>query len=153
MMLGDLTDRWPELTPVFRAAGGEWGRDPESGTYVPDHRLTHLLSAGTRRSPPRETAPMPLVMSMNVQAAGAPARVTLKDYELASTAVPAKAPDAPPAKLDQFTPADRKAAVGNSYADALRVAALRRDAAAPGVAASDRAKTSTDDTVIAKRTD
>jgi hypothetical protein len=89
-------------------------------------------------------------MSMNVQAYGAPARLTLRDYEQASTAVTPPA-QLPPAQqtLDRYTPSDRAAAASTSYADQLRVAALRRDAAAPGVGATERAKTSTADAVIA----
>jgi hypothetical protein len=84
---------------------------------------------------------MPDVMSMNVQAYGAPARLTLRDYEIAGRAVTPPQPVEPaPKTLDRFTPSDRTAAAGNSYADALRVAALRRDAAAPGVGATDAAR-------------
>jgi hypothetical protein len=95
--------------------------------------------------------PIQDVMSMNVQAYGAPARVTLRDYEQAGSAVTPPAPAQPPAakSADRFTASDRTAAAANSYADAMRVAALRRDAAAPGVGATDRAKTASDDTVIA----
>ena len=53
---------------------------------------------------------MPSVMSINVQAYGAPARLTLRDYQIAGTAVTPQAPHAPPAKtLDQFTPSDHTA--------------------------------------------
>ena len=89
-------------------------------------------------------------MSMNVQAYGAPARLTLRDYQIAGTAVTPQAPAHPAAQTpDRFTPSDQKAAALNSYADQMRVAALRRDAAAPGTGATDHAKASTDDTVIA----
>ena len=89
-------------------------------------------------------------MSMNVQAYGAPARLTLRDYEMAGAAVTPQAP-AQPAQptLDRYTPSDRTAGALNSYADQMRLAALRRDAAPPGVGATDRAKTTTADTVIA----
>jgi len=73
-------------------------------------------------------------MSMNVQAYGAPARLTLRDYQIAGTAVTPQAPPPPPARtLDQFTPSDRTAAAANSYADSMRAAALRRDAAPPAM--------------------
>ena len=89
-------------------------------------------------------------MSMNVQAYGAPARLTLRDYEQASAAVNPHAPVQPAQPTpDRFTPSDRTAAASTSYADQMRLAALRRDAAAPGVAATERAKTSTTDAVIA----
>src|SRR3954470_14890096 len=77
-------------------------------------------------------------MSMNVQAYGAPARLTPRDYEIVGRSVTPPAPAEPaPTTLDQYTPSDHKAAA-NPYAnvvDSLRVAALRRDAAAPGVGA------------------
>jgi hypothetical protein len=89
-------------------------------------------------------------MSMNVQAYGAPARLTLRDYEQASAALNPVAPLQPAQQtLDRYTPSDRAAAANTSSADQLRVAALRRDAAAPGVGATDRAKASTADAVIA----
>ena len=89
-------------------------------------------------------------MSMNVQAYGAPARLTLRDYEIASSAVTAHAPAQPaPQAVDRFTPSDRTAAASSSYAEQMRAAAVRRDAAAPGVGASEKAKTSTADAVIA----
>ena len=91
-------------------------------------------------------------MSMNVQAYGAPARLTLRDYEIAGRVITSQQPLAPAAKsVDRYTPADRTAAAVSSYADGLRVAALRRDAAAPGMSATDQAKTSTADTVIASQ--
>jgi hypothetical protein len=34
MLLGDLTDRWPELADVFRGSGGRWVREPDAPTYV-----------------------------------------------------------------------------------------------------------------------
>ena len=87
---------------------------------------------------------------MNVQAYGAPARVTPRDYEIAGRAITPAPPVEPVSKgVDRFTSSDRTAAAVNSYADSLRAAALRRDAAAPGVGATDRAKTATADTVIA----
>jgi hypothetical protein len=90
-------------------------------------------------------------MSMNVQAYGAPARLTLRDYQIAGTAVTPQVPHAPPAKtLDQFTPADRTAAPGNSYADSMRMAAMRRDAAPPALNETDRAAGATEDDAIAE---
>jgi hypothetical protein len=103
------------------------------------------------RSPPAARPPIGFVMSMNVQAYGAPARLTLRDYQIASTAVTPQAPHAPPAKkLDQFTPSDRTAAPNSYVTDSLRLAALRRDAAPPAIAESDRPAGSTEDSAIAK---
>ena len=82
-------------------------------------------------------------MSINVQAYGAPARLTLRDYQIAGTAVTPQVPQTPPAKtLDQFIPSDRTAAP-NTYAnvaDQMRTAALRRDAAPPGVGEADASR-------------
>jgi len=94
-------------------------------------------------------------MSINVQAYGAPARLTLRDYQIAGTAVTPQVPlQAPPAKtLDQYTPSDTTAAATNPYSgimDSLRLAAMRRDAAPPGVAKTDRAVDSTADSAIAE---
>ena len=81
---------------------------------------------------------MPPVMSINVQAYGAPARLTLRDYQIAGTAATPEVPQPQPAKtLDQFTRSDRTAAAGNSYADSMRTAALRRDAAPPAMGETD----------------
>ena len=55
-----------------------------------------------------------------------------------------------PQAVDRFTPSDRTAAASSSYAEQMPIAAaVRRDAAAPGVGASEKAKTSTADAVIA----
>jgi hypothetical protein len=90
-------------------------------------------------------------MSMNVQAYGAPARLTLRDYQIAGTAVTPHAPQAPlPKAFDRFTPSDRTAAAANSYADSMRTAALRRDAAPPAMGETDRAAGATDDDAIAE---
>jgi hypothetical protein len=81
-----------------------------------------------------------IVMSINVQAYGAPARLTLRDYQIAGTAVTPHAPPPPPTKtLDSFTPSDRTAAPNTYVNDSLRNAALRRDAAPPAVGETDRA--------------
>ena len=78
-------------------------------------------------------------MSMNVQAYGAPARLTLRDYQIAGTAVTPQAPPTPPAKtLDQFIPSDRMPSSG--YADSMRLAAMRRDAAPPKLGGTDAAR-------------
>jgi hypothetical protein len=80
-------------------------------------------------------------MSINVQAYGAPAEVTLRDYQAVGAAV-TPPPPAPPAErtLDRFTPSDRTAAPNTYVNDSLRAAAMRRDAAPPGIDSTPRAR-------------
>jgi len=82
---------------------------------------------------------MAFVMSINVRAYGAPARLTPRHYEIAGSAVAPPQPQqgAAAQTLDRFTPSDRTAAA--NPVDSLRVAALRHDALAPGIDATDRA--------------